>query len=255
MPVNVVGKVISVAKLAGDIYSLVFDSAPIAGAAVPGQFVHIKCGNEFTLRRPISICDIDGSLVRVVFELRGDGTRALIKFSAGDEIDVLGPLGNGFGLRQSGRVLVVGGGIGVPPLLFLAKNAPYGADAALGFRCADNAILLSEFNGTCGEVRISTDEGSMGERGMVTAVVSRMLEKNTYSEVAVCGPKVMLKAVSELCRDKNIPCRVSMEERMGCGVGACLVCSCKVKGHDSYHYSRVCKDGPVYDASEVIWDE
>lgn len=227
-------------------------AAQIAG---PGQFVHVRCGEGLLLRRPISICSwsVEGDLIRMVFEARGEGTAWLAQRQVGEELDVLGPLGHGFQMEPQGRYLLVGGGIGVPPMLGCAKHTGEHNTAILGFRSKDNAMLVEEFATCCESVRVATDDGSMGHHGFVDALVREELERNPgYTAVLACGPKPMLRSVAKVAESFGVPCKVSMEERMGCGVGACLVCACKsADGHQKH----VCKDGPVFDSKEVAWDD
>lgn len=241
-------------KIALDIYSLELYAPAMAKNAKAGQFVHIDCGEEFLLRRPISICDRTNDSVRVIFEVKGAGTTALSKVKNETSISVIGPVGKGFP-EFEGKILAVGGGIGVPPMLMLSKEARCGADAVLGFRSKDKLILHDEFTETCKHVVVTTDDGSFGEKGTVLPVVEQLLKMERYAAVCACGPKVMLKSIAKLCSELNVVCYVSLEERMGCGVGACLTCSCKVKKTGEEHYARVCKDGPVFDSAEVCWDE
>lgn len=225
----------------------------------PGQFVHIKCGHSRLLRRPISVCSCQAGegdapdRLTVVFEVRGEGTAWLAGRREGQSLDVMGLLGNGFPMKREGRYLLVGGGIGVPPMLGCAKHAGVNNTAILGFRSQANAMLVEEFATCCGQVRVATDDGSMGHHGFVDALVREELERNSdYTAVLACGPKPMLRSVAKVAEAFNVPCQVSMEERMGCGVGACLVCACKsADGHQKH----VCKDGPVFDSKEVSWDD
>lgn len=221
-------------------------------SAVPGQFVHVKCGDGLLLRRPISICDVSKGTLRLVFEVKGDGTKWLSKRVDGDIIDLLGPLGNSFTKADSftktdGSVLLAAGGIGAAPLLFAASK---NCDAVLGFRSKERALLLDEFAARCGGVDIATDDGSLGEKCYVAELVSRKLKERKYSRILACGPEIMLKTVAKVAGD--IPCELSLEQRMGCGVGACLVCAVKNKNGG---YSRVCRDGPVFMASEVDFND
>ena len=236
--------------------SMTFQSHGMAAQITrPGQFVHVRCGEGLLLRRPISICSwsVEGDLIRMVFEARGEGTRWLAQRQVGEELDVLGPLGHGFQMEPQGRYLLVGGGIGVPPMLGCAKHAGVNNTAILGFRSQANAMLVEEFATCCGQVRVATDDGSMGHHGFVDALVREELERNSdYTAVLACGPKPMLRSVAKVAEAMGVPCQVSMEERMGCGVGACLVCACK--GADG-HQKHVCKDGPVFDSKEVAWDD
>ena len=222
----------------------------------PGQFVHIKCGDGLLLRRPISVCscqeDNPDDLLSIVFEVRGEGTAWLAGRSEGDTLDVLGLLGNGFRMKREGRYLLVGGGIGVPPMRGCAQYTGGKSTAILGFRSREKAILQDCFEDECAKVLYATDDGSMGYHGFVDALVRQELEKDrAYDAVLACGPKPMLRNVAKVAEEFGVPCQVSMEERMGCGIGACLVCACDMKDGTRKH---VCKDGPVFDSKEVDWN-
>lgn len=227
-----------------------------ASFRAPGQFVHIRCGEGLLLRRPISVCscmeDEPDDLLSIVFEVRGEGTRWLAGRELGDSLDVLGLAGNGFDLKPEGRYLLVGGGIGIPPMLGCAQYTGGRATAILGGRSRDKIILEDFFREDCAKVLCATDDGSLGHHGFVDALVRRELsEDRGYDGVLACGPKPMLRNVAKVAEEFGIPCQVSMEERMGCGVGACLVCACDMADGSRKH---VCKDGPVFDSREVNWD-
>lgn len=228
---------------------------PDAAKAKPGQFVNIRC-EGFTLRRPISICELDAQVgrMRLVFEVRGAGTQWLAKREPGDTLDLLAPLGNGFSLSPAGkRVVFVGGGIGMPPLLGAAKIFGGNADVILGFRSATAAILKGDFEANGNRVTLVTEDGTAGERGLVTAPLARRLIAEPCDAVYACGPKPMLRAVAQEAEKHGVSCYVSMEERMGCGVGACLSCACKVNVDGREQYAHVCKNGPVFDAKKIVW--
>lgn len=227
-----------------------------ASFRAPGQFVHIRCGEGLLLRRPISVCscmeDEPDDLLSIVFEVRGEGTRWLAGRELGDSLDVLGLAGNGFDLKPEGRYLLVGGGIGIPPMLGCAQYTGGRATAILGGRSRDKIILEDFFREDCAKVLCATDDGSLGHHGFVDALVRRELsEDRGYDGVLACGPKPMLRNVAKVAEEFGVPCQVSMEERMGCGVGACLVCVCDMKDGTRKH---ACKDGPVFDSKEVDWD-
>ena len=223
-----------------------------AEAAVSGQFLHIQCG-ENTLRRPISIGGIRGDELTVIFEVQGTGTRWLRERKNGDALNVLGPLGHGFP-KNPGKVLLVGGGVGVPPMYFAAQRIR-NCDAVLAFRSADRAMLTEEFGGLCQTLRIMSDDGSIGEKGFAAQGAAELLKTGGYDAVFACGPKIMLKTTYEAAKAAGVPCYVSMEERMGCGVGACLGCSVPVIDQDgARHMKRACADGPVFRGEEVLWD-
>ena len=222
----------------------------------PGQFVHIKCGDALLLRRPISVCtcqeDDPEDLLTIVFEVRGEGTEWLANRPAGHSVDVMGLLGNGFAITPESRCLLVGGGIGVPPMVGCAQYTQGRSTAIVGFRSKEKAILTDWLERECAKVMVATDDGSLGYHGFVDALVRQELEQDkNYDAVLACGPKMMLRNVAKAAQEFGVPCQVSMEERMGCGVGACLVCACGMKDGSRKH---VCKDGPVFDSKEVDWD-
>ncbi len=242
--------------LAENIYSLTIHCPEVTELAQCGQFVHILAPG-FTLRRPISICEIDrrNGTLRVVFLVKGHGTEAIARMNEGDRIDMIAPLGNGYTLSSVpdiGRAVVVGGGIGVPPMLETARNLK-NVTAILGFRSYGNIILAEEFRKYCKDVIICTDDGSVGEKAIVTEPLKRELEKGDVSAVFSCGPTRMLGAVAELAKQYGVFCEVSLEERMGCGVGACVGCVARINRNGEEKLLRVCKDGPVFNAEEVLF--
>ena len=221
----------------------------------PGQFVHIKCGEGLLLRRPISVClcsqDEPCDLVTIVFEVRGEGTAWLAQRQVGDQLDVLGLAGNGFQLEADKRCLLVGGGIGIPPMLGCASYFDR-STAVLCGRNKDKIILSDRFEVCCDKVLVATDDGSLGHHGFADALVRQELEGDKgYDYVLACGPKPMLRMVAQVAQELGVTCLVSMEERMGCGIGACLVCACDMADGSRKH---VCKNGPVFDAKEVDWN-
>lgn len=235
----------------GDYMTLTVECLDFCQQARPGQFLHVRCG-ERQLRRPISIHDAGEGKLTMIYEVKGEGTQWLSERKPGDVLDILGPLGNGFP-EIKGPVLVVGGGVGVPPMYLAAKTSGQ-ADAVLGFRSKDKAMLLEQFEEVCGDIKLMSDDGSLGEKGFVAQGVKDMLEKNRYEAVLACGPKIMLKTTYEAAKAAGVPCYVSMEERMGCGIGACLVCAVKLQKDGEPYMGHVCKDGPVFSGEEVVWD-
>jgi len=244
-------------QIADGIYSLVFDCEDIATQSEAGQFVHIKCGEERLLRRPISITSVNQNMVRIVYEVKGEGTKWLSMQKPGEELNILGPLGNGFKIPE-GKFIIVGGGIGTPPMLYAAQSkfrtaqsllcatrCEHRVVAILGFQNKSKIILQKEFEKECEKVIITTDDGSAGIKGFVTQPLEELLKTGTYSAVLSCGPQVMQDSIMKLCTKYNIPCQVSLEERMACGVGACLVCACEV-----FDMKRVCVDGPVFNVEK-----
>lgn len=242
-------------EIAKDIYSYVISCPEAAAVSKAGQFVHIRA-EGYTLRRPISICEIDkeNGTVRIVFEVRGGGTDRLSQLRVGDKMDIILPLGNGFTVKEipeGKNVVVVGGGIGVPPMCgvsALYKNVK----AIIGFRSRDKVILEEDLRRIGAEVTVCTDDGSYGESGVVTVPLEKELEKGNTAMIFACGPTPMLKAVIECAKRYNIPCEVSLEQRMACGVGACVGCACNINRDGKNLVLRVCKDGPVFKAEEVV---
>lgn len=237
------------------LFDFILHCPEIAEKASAGQFLQVKVPGFF-LRRPISICEIfhEKGDLRMVFEVRGKGTASLSEFTPGMPIEILGPLGNGFSLLEKDkRALILGGGVGVPPLLPLAQYYGKNSSTVLGFQCEGVVMLKEDFLRTGSELILCTDDGSEGVAGNACTPLSALLEKQKPDIVYACGPRPMLKAVSELADRYGIPCEVSMEERMGCGVGACLVCACKTKQGSQESFSHVCKDGPVFNAKEIVW--
>lgn len=248
-------QIIKKSVIAKEIYCFEILCPEVAEVAVPGQFVHIRA-NGFTLRRPVSICEINKSkgTLKIVFEVRGEGTAEIAKLNVDSLIDMLAPLGHGFTLNpEFKKVVLIGGGIGTPPMLPLAQY--YGNKAAVitGFRSADAVILQNEFKASGAETILCTDDGTMGIKGFVTSPLEDTLKNGGVDAVYACGPMPMLKAVSELAEKYGAYCEISLEERMGCGIGACLVCACKTKKNDEEYFAHVCKEGPVFKAEEVVW--
>jgi dihydroorotate dehydrogenase electron transfer subunit len=250
MPEQQLCTIIKAERLGEFSFSLLLDAGPIASDALPGQFVHVKCGEGTLLRRPISICDARQDTLRIVFEVRGRGTEWLSRRQAGEKLDLLGPLGHGFDLSGE-RLLLVGGGIGTPPLLYAARTAPGEVHAFLGFRNSSRVTLLDDFQQAAHSVTVATEDGSRGLHGLITRYVEDALKQERYCALLACGPRPMLRGLAALAAEHGIPCQVSLEERMGCGVGACLVCACKMSDG---RYRHVCSHGPVFDAAEVDWD-
>ena len=245
-------------RIAEDIYDLRLKT-DLAKQAVPGQFISVYVPDASKLLpRPISICGIDwrAGELRLVYRIAGGGTALLSKLKAGEKLEILGVLGNGFPLdRADGkRILVMGGGIGIPPMLQTAislreRGKASQVTAVLGYR--SETFLLDEFKAVC-PVIVATEDGSCGTAGNV---MDAMKEQGTVGDVIfACGPMPMLRAVKKFAEANNIEAFISLEERMACGVGACLGCVTKtveVDAHSGVHNSRICTDGPVYRAKDV----
>lgn len=213
----------------------------------PGQFFMLRAwGREPLLSRPISIYDADKQSISFLYEVRGEGTRILGKLKCDDKVELLGPLGNGFDIEKiHGKIAIVTGGIGIAPMLYTAKNIVNSTiDVYAGFR--DKIYTVDELKEYVDNIYISTDVGSHGHRGFITDIFN----PSEYDLVLCCGPQIMMGKVIKLCNACATPVYVSMESHMACGVGACLVCTCKtVNG-----MKRTCKDGPVFLGRDVIID-
>lgn len=245
-------RLISKNEIAKGIFDFVIESQKIADATQCGQFLHIKCGDKSFLRRPISICDAGDGKVRFIFEVKGEGTTELSKKQVGDYIDVLGPLGHGFEIKQSHKApLIIGGGIGVFPLYRLAKDLNNNANVFLGFRDKSRVVMEEEFEAVSKLCIVGTDDGSYGYKGYVASAMEHYIENSPCDVIFSCGPMPMLKAVKEIAEKRGIECQLSLEQRMGCGIGACLVCACETIFEGTNKYMRVCKNGPVFDSKVV----
>lgn len=249
--------IVSKKALAKEIYDMTILCPNIAAIAQSGQFVNIKV-EGFMLRRPISICGIDkekGTL-RIVFEVRGKGTKELSQLSEGEMIDIVAPLGGrGFDFGDYKKAIIIGGGIGNPPMVPIAEYFGSNAKVISGFRNASAVILQDDFAKTGAETILCTDDGSAGRKGFVTEALAEEIAKEKPDVIYACGPSVMLKKIVAIAKENGIKSQVSLEERMGCGVGACLVCVCRTIRDGEEFYSHVCKDGPVFDGEEVNFDE
>ncbi|MCI9277708.1 MAG: dihydroorotate dehydrogenase electron transfer subunit [Lachnospiraceae bacterium] len=246
--------VISQREIAPDIYDMWLETA-LAREAGPGQFLGIYPKDKSTLLpRPISICEINEQIgaLRLVYRVAGAGTREFCGYEAGDSVSVLGVLGNGFPLEQGTgkKVFLMGGGIGVPPILELAKRLEGDKQIILGYR--DQKLFLKDDLKQNGRVYVATEDGTVGTRGNVMDAIR---ENGLEAEVIfACGPMPMLRAIKAYAAKKGIPAYISLEEHMACGVGACLGCVVKTKeidGHSHVHNARICTEGPVFEAAEV----
>ncbi|WP_167957393.1 dihydroorotate dehydrogenase electron transfer subunit [Anaerosporobacter faecicola] len=241
----------SIVKLQEDIVSMWLKDQEIAMAAKPGQFVSFYCKDgSRLLPRPISICEInreDGTL-RFVFRLVGEGTKEIATYQVGDTITIMGPLGNGFKLEGK-KAILIGGGIGIPPMLELSKQLNIEKSIVLGYR---DVTFMTEDFAPYGEVFIATEDGSKGVKGnVIDAILENKLEADI---IFACGPTPMLRGIKAYAEKNGIKAQISLEERMACGIGACLACVCKTKEvdhHTHVHNTRICKDGPVFYAEEV----
>lgn len=255
--VQCMAKVTAVTEIADGVYSMWLSVPEIAKQAVPGQFISLYCKDtDKLLPRPISLCEINGEdgTLRLVFRVVGAGTTEFSKMNAGDEIKVLGPLGNGFPLQEceeGKKAVLIGGGIGVPPLLQLAKELAGEVTVVVGYRDAQT-FLKKEFEAAADKVIIATEDGSVGTKGNVIDAIKA--ENVTGDVIYSCGPTPMLRGVKAWGLEADIPAWISMEEKMACGIGACLACVCQsteVDSHSNVNNKRICKDGPVFLSTEV----
>ena len=231
--------------LTDTVYKMVLEG-DVSEITCPGQFINIKLEGKY-LRRPISVCDVDASSVTIIYKVVGAGTEQMSKMPVGAELDVLTGLGNGYNTDKAGeKPLLLGGGVGVPPLYMLAKeliNKGKKVSVVLGFNTQNEIFYEQEFKDLGAEVFVTTVDGSYGLKGFVTDAMKDI----DYSYFYTCGPEPMLKAIYNTAKTSG---QFSFEERMGCGFGACMGCSCKtITG-----YKRICKDGPVLEKEEILWE-
>lgn len=248
-------KVLSQTRIDEDIYDLRLEAGPVAEKAVPGQFVSIYSNDKSRLLpRPISICETDraAGALRLVYRIAGEGTREFSKLRAGDTVDVLGPLGNGFPLERMNEektAFLVGGGIGIPPLVELAKQLPGKKQIVLGYR--SGAFLEDAFRGH-GSIYTVSEDGSTGTKGNVLDCIR---EHGLRADVMyACGPTPMLRALQVWAKEQDMEAWLSLEQRMACGIGACLACVCRTKekdAHSQVNNARICAEGPVFRAEDV----
>ena len=237
-------EILSQEQLTRDVFRTVF--AADTSEVKPGQFVNIALDGLY-LRRPISVYDVDGDTLTIIYKVVGRGTAQLSKLPVGAKLDVLSGLGNGYDTESAGdKPLLIGGGVGVPPLYLLSKKllaAGKDVTVILGFNTADEVFCKREFEALGARVLVTTVDGTAGIRGFVTDALGKA---GDYTHVYTCGPEPMLRAVY----DKTVTSgQYSCEERMGCGFGACMGCTCKTK----YGSKRICKDGPVLTKEEIVW--
>ena len=262
MKTNISAEILQTEEIAPGIYEVQVSAPEICRTAVPGQLLHIKASENMglILRRPISIAgaDRESGTLEFLIRVQGEGTRFLASRRRGDKLDLLGPLGKGFSMgEQYKNVVLIGGGIGCFPLLFLAKELKHAKiHTFLGFKTKNEVVLEEDFSRLSSQITIATDDGTYGYSGLVTKPLDENLALSKPDIIYACGPKPMLKAVKGIAAKMNIPCQISLEEKMACGVGACLGCACKIKSDSGeWEYKHVCKDGPVFWADEVIFNE
>ena len=238
-------EIVSNRRLAPNVFEMVL-RGDCSAVAAPGQFVNLRL-DGFYLRRPISVCNVDGEMLTLIYKVVGRGTEAMSRMQPGGKLNALVGLGNGYSLDECGdRPMLIGGGAGVPPMYLLARRLlARGADVTvvLGFNAREEIFYEEEFRALGAKVVVATADGSYGVRGFVTDAMKRL---PAPSAVCACGPEPMLKAVYNAA---DVPGQFSFESRMGCGFGACMGCTCKTK----YGAKRICKDGPVLRREEIVW--
>lgn len=235
-------KILSNKKIAKDVFEMVLEG-DTQYITAPGQFINIQLDGRF-LRRPISVCDYDDTTVTIIYKVVGEGTEMMSALSAGETLDVLTGLGNGYDISQGTKPMLIGGGVGVPPMYNLCKKLIAAGQkhvVILGFNTKDEIFYEDEFKALGAEVRVATVDGSYGIKGFVTDAFA-----DDYDYFYTCGPMPMFRAIEAKVTTSG---QYSFEERMGCGFGACMGCSCKTK----YGNKRICKDGPVLVREEIIW--
>jgi len=246
-------------SIAQGFYKMRLDSKYLAKNSKPGQFVEIKCSDdgEVLLRRPFGVHRIWNGGIEVLYEVIGKGTELLSRKKPGEMLDIIGPLGNGFFVRWSTvrsprSTILIAGGVGVAPLVALAQDLIKKKSKVIviiGAKTGSHILCEKELKELGCEIKIATEDGSRGHKGLATDIL-RNTKHETRTTIYACGPAAMLKTVAKIAEAKRVPCQVSMEERMACGVGVCLGCPVKIK---SGGYKMVCKDGPVFDAKEVVF--
>lgn len=238
-------------RVSTDMYRMVVALPQMAKQIRPGQFIHVRVsGYHMFLRRPFSPSrvDVQAGTIEMIYRVVGRGTEWLRTLCVGSALDCLGPLGSTFHL--DGKLLVVGGGVGIAPVLYAAWEASQQeVVAVIGGRHRDELFWRDYFPPNIGALHLATDDGSIGLHGFTTDIVADLLMKTNFDRVLTCGPEIMMKKVAELAHVANIPCEVSLEQRMGCGTGGCL--ACVVDMMDGTH-RKVCTDGPVFDSREVL---
>ncbi len=240
-------------------FRLVVRAPRIATLVQPGQFAHLRISSpeQVLLRRPFSIFQAQGDTFSVLYKTVGKGTQALSRMGAAEELSAIGPLGRGFTLPESGgeTPLLVAGGYGMAALYLLARRSPQKGIVFVGGRSRADILCEEEFRALGWEVRVATEDGSAGEKGLVTQPLIAELKRGTgRRKLFACGPNPMLKAVAGIAADFDAPAELSMDEQMCCGLGACLTCVLPIKTGSGWEYQRTCTEGPVFDSRRVLWE-
>ncbi|MDD4871341.1 MAG: dihydroorotate dehydrogenase electron transfer subunit [Kiritimatiellae bacterium] len=253
-------RVLANKHVSGDYRVLEFDVPGLGNIVRPGQFIHLRVPrlDGAVLRRPFSVYKSDRRKLSILYKSVGKGTHAMKSIIKGDVINLMGPLGNGFPVINSGMIpVLVAGGYGVAPLAFLASRTKTKGMVFIGGSTASDILCVKDFKSLGWGVRIATEDGSVGRKGLVTKVLDEWLvkmEPGQTFELFACGPDGMLKAVGERATCLNVKAWLSLDKHMGCGVGACLACVQAIRRHGIVSLMRVCREGPVFDASEIVWE-
>ena len=243
-------------------FRLVLSAPQIAPLIEPGQFAHVRIPplKDALLRRPFSIFQVAGDTFSILYKNVGKGTDALARMRAGEELSVIAPLGHGFTIPKAGgeTPLLVAGGYGMAAMFLLAQRSPQKGIVFVGGRRRVDILCEKEFAALSWEVRATTEDGSHGEKGLVTQPLLAALRTPHSAlrtrKLFACGPTPMLKAVGKIAADFNLPCELSMDEHMCCGVGVCLTCVIPVKTDGGWEYQRTCTEGPVFDSQQIVWE-
>ena len=242
---------------------LELDAPGIAPEVKPGQFVHVRlpAPEDALLRRPFSVFKTDGASLEIIYKPIGRGTRALEQLPAGRALNLIGPLGRGFPLPGKTRTpVLVAGGYGMAALYLLARKVDRPGIAFFGGRGSDDILCVPDFEALGWHVETTTEDGSLGRRGVVTAAVDDWLDSleatETEPELFACGPNGLLRAISDRARNRNLTAWISLDRNMGCGVGACLTCVCRVRkpGEEAESWARCCREGPVFNSRDIVWE-
>jgi len=243
-----------------DLYFKLVGRAPqIAPLIRPGQFAHIRILplKDALLRRPFSIYQVNGETFSILYKAVGKGTEVLSRMTPGEELSTIGPLGHGFTVPQPGgeTPLLVAGGYGMAAMYLLAQRSPQKGIVFVGGRRRVDILCEKEFQALGWDVRVATEDGSHGEKGLVTQpLLAELRKKVAKRKLFACGPTPMLKAVAKIAAEFDVPAEVSADEHMCCGVGVCLTCVIPVKVGDGWEYQRTCTEGPVFDSRHVLWE-
>jgi dihydroorotate dehydrogenase electron transfer subunit len=253
-------RVLSQTPLGAGFNMLDLEAPLTAAAAKPGQFIHVQVPNLHgsVLRRPFSLFAAHGTTLRILYKAVGEGTRAMQRVVKGESMSVLGPLGNGFPMPEAGTTpVLIAGGYGVAPLHFLATRIPGRGVALIGGATADHILAATDFKVLKWDVRIATEDGSDGTRGLVTTLLDEWIAARGKStpELYACGPDGLLKAVGQRAQSCGCKAWLSLDKHMGCGAGVCLACVQRIRQNGKDVWLRVCKDGPIFESREIVWEK